>query len=164
VPLTAERFAPYGDIIAPEQAMKVRHINYGNTDRFHNLANLDLLKDGGKPLVSIFRSRPLPRPIPTSHAEAQQPAEQAPKKKKKKKAAPTGAAPTPPETPKAQAQLIPSIAAEWTPASSSATAISGADDSAGSTSRHRIGSVRRPRQTRRCSFGVHLHSDNAATG
>ena len=32
--------------------MKVRHINYGNTDRFHNLANLDLLKDGGKPLVS----------------------------------------------------------------------------------------------------------------
>ena len=64
MPLTAERFAPYGDVIAPEQAMKVRHINYGNTDRFHNLANLDLLKDGGKPLVSIFRSRPLPRPIP----------------------------------------------------------------------------------------------------
>ena len=39
VPLTAERFAPYGDVIAPEQAMEVRHINYGNTDRFHNLAN-----------------------------------------------------------------------------------------------------------------------------
>ena len=36
--------------------------------------------------------------------------------------------------------------------------------SAGSTSRHRIGSVRRPRPTRRCSFGVHLHPDNAATG
>jgi ureidoglycolate lyase len=52
VPLTAERFAPYGDVIAPEQAMEVRHINYGNTDRFHNLANLDLLKDGGNPLVS----------------------------------------------------------------------------------------------------------------
>jgi ureidoglycolate lyase len=51
VPLTAERFAPYGDVIAPEQAMKVRHINYGNTDH-HNLANLDLLKDGGNPLVS----------------------------------------------------------------------------------------------------------------
>jgi ureidoglycolate lyase len=63
VPLTAERFAPYGDVVAPEQAMEVRHINYGNTDRFHNLANLDLPKDGGKPLVSIFRSRPLPRPI-----------------------------------------------------------------------------------------------------
>jgi hypothetical protein len=41
--------------------------------------------------------------LTASHAEAQQPAEQAPKKKKKKKkAAPTGAAPTPPETPKAQ--------------------------------------------------------------
>jgi hypothetical protein len=40
----------------------------------------------------------------------------------------------------------------------------GADDSAGSTSRRRIGSVRRPRPTRRCSFGVHLHPDNAATG
>lgn len=55
MPLTVE-FAPYGDVIAPEQAMKVRHINYGNTDRFHNLANLNLLKDGGP--------RPLPRPIP----------------------------------------------------------------------------------------------------
>jgi ureidoglycolate hydrolase len=44
VPLTAERFAAYG----PEQAMEVRHINYGNTDRFHNLANLDLLKNGGR--------------------------------------------------------------------------------------------------------------------
>jgi hypothetical protein len=40
--------------------------------------------------------------LTASHAEAQQPAEQAPKKKKKKKAAPTGAAPNPPETPKAQ--------------------------------------------------------------
>ena len=38
--------------------------------------------------------------LTASHAEAQQPAEQAPKKKKKKKAAPTGAAPTPPEMPK----------------------------------------------------------------
>ncbi len=42
--------------------------------------------------------------LTASHAEAQQPAEQPPKKKKKKKkkAAPTGAAPSPSETPKAQ--------------------------------------------------------------
>jgi hypothetical protein len=40
--------------------------------------------------------------LTASNAEAQQPAEQAPKKKKKQKPAPTGTAPTPSEKPKAQ--------------------------------------------------------------
>ena len=54
-------------------------------------------------LVGLAASFAVPVAVLTaSNAEAQQPAEQAPKKKKKKKAAPTGAAPTPPETPKAQ--------------------------------------------------------------
>ena len=63
-PLTAKAFAPYGDVIGPEQAAEVRHINYGNTTRYHDLARLDLTGQAGKPLVSIFRSKPLPRPIP----------------------------------------------------------------------------------------------------
>jgi hypothetical protein len=52
-------------------------------------------------LVGLAASFAVPATVLTaSNAEAQQPAEQAPKKKKK--AAPTGAAPTPSETPKAQ--------------------------------------------------------------
>lgn len=62
-PLTAQAFAPYGDVIECAGAAEVRSINYGHTQRFHNLAALDLLAEGGTPLVSIFRSTPLPRPI-----------------------------------------------------------------------------------------------------
>ncbi len=62
-PLTIEAFAPYGDVLEIGSAREVRHINYGNTDRYHDIAALDLLAEGGQPLVSIFRSKPLPRPI-----------------------------------------------------------------------------------------------------
>lgn len=68
-PLTAKDFKPYGDVIEPVQAAEVRHINYGNTDRFHDLARLDITGQAGKPLVSIFRSKPLPRPIPVKVME-----------------------------------------------------------------------------------------------
>lgn len=62
-PLTAAAFAPYGDVIDCATATEVRDINYGQTQRFHDLAALDLTAESGKPLVSIFRSSPLPRPI-----------------------------------------------------------------------------------------------------
>lgn len=62
-PLTAAAFAPYGDVIEPAQAKENRNINYGNTIRFHDLAALDLNAGEGRPIVSIFRSTPLPRPI-----------------------------------------------------------------------------------------------------
>jgi ureidoglycolate lyase len=62
-PLSAAAFAPYGDVIDCAAAREIRHINYGNTQRFHDLARLDLNGDGGQPLASIFRSKPLPRPI-----------------------------------------------------------------------------------------------------
>ncbi len=63
-PLTAEAFAPYGEVIEVAQAKEQRLINYGNTVRFHDLAEIDLNTEGGRALVSIFRSRPLARPIP----------------------------------------------------------------------------------------------------
>jgi len=63
-PLTAAAFAPHGDVIECAGAAEERLINYGNTTRFHDLARLDLAAQGGKPLVSIFRSTPLPRPVP----------------------------------------------------------------------------------------------------
>ena len=62
-PLTAAAFAPYGDVIEAGQGAVQKIINYGNTIRFHDLARLDLTGDHGQPLVSIFRSTPLPRPI-----------------------------------------------------------------------------------------------------
>ena len=36
--LTAEAFAPYGDVIEVANAKEIRQINYGNTRRFHDLA------------------------------------------------------------------------------------------------------------------------------
>jgi ureidoglycolate lyase len=61
--LTAKGFAPFGDVIEAADTAEIRPINYGHTDRYHDLAALDVLAGGGKPIVSIFRSRPLPRPV-----------------------------------------------------------------------------------------------------
>jgi ureidoglycolate lyase len=69
VPLTAEAFAPFGDVIQCASTAERRQINYGHTERFHNLAALDVQKDAGIPLVSIFRSRPMERPIPVKVME-----------------------------------------------------------------------------------------------
>jgi ureidoglycolate lyase len=68
-PLTAAAFAPYGDVLECATAKELRNINYGNTQRFHDLAELDLNAQAGKPLVSIFRSKPLARPIPVKVME-----------------------------------------------------------------------------------------------
>ena len=62
-PLTAAAFAPYGDVIECASALEKRDINYGNTERFHDLAKLDLTAKEGRAIVSIFRSTPVPRPI-----------------------------------------------------------------------------------------------------
>jgi ureidoglycolate lyase len=59
--LTAERFAPFGDVIAADAARRHFPINGGNTERYHDLANLDA-GPSGKLIVSVFRgqSRELP--------------------------------------------------------------------------------------------------------
>ncbi len=62
-PLTAEAFALFGDVIEAGGARELRHINYGYTQRFHDLARLDVTQAGGMPLVSLFRSTPLARPV-----------------------------------------------------------------------------------------------------
>ena len=62
-PLTADAFAPFGEVIGAEAAREVRAINDGHTQRFHALATLDLAAQGGRPIVSIFRSTPLPAPL-----------------------------------------------------------------------------------------------------
>jgi ureidoglycolate lyase len=55
-PLTAEAFAPFGDVI--EARGEPRGINYGVTQRFHDLAKLDCVEQGGRAIVNIFRSQP----------------------------------------------------------------------------------------------------------
>ena len=55
-PLTARAFAPFGDVI--EARGDPLSINYGASLRFHDLANVDTGGEGGRPIVSIFRSTP----------------------------------------------------------------------------------------------------------
>ena len=59
-PLTAEAFAPYGDVISARDGVEQYPINYGATTRFNALAHVDVATDGGAPIISIFRSTPLP--------------------------------------------------------------------------------------------------------
>jgi ureidoglycolate lyase len=61
-PLTAEAFAPFGQVIDADPSRAIP-INYGQTTRFNDLARIDVAAQGGRPAVSLFRSKPLPSPI-----------------------------------------------------------------------------------------------------
>ncbi len=60
--LTREAFAPFGDVIETEGS---RHytINDGTTERFHDLARVDVAAEAGRPLINIFRAQPLEMPL-----------------------------------------------------------------------------------------------------
>ena len=60
--LTAATFKAFGDVIETEGAERIP-INQGTTERFHNLANVDVSDQEGQPLISIFRGQPRPQPI-----------------------------------------------------------------------------------------------------
>ncbi len=62
-PLMARAFAPFGDVIEATDDAVQKAINYGHTTRFHDLAELDLMSNGGRAGVSIFRSTPLAQPV-----------------------------------------------------------------------------------------------------
>jgi ureidoglycolate lyase len=55
-PLTAEAFLPYGDVIEVSDSNEVIQINYGKTERHHDLAKIDVADGGGTAIISIFRS------------------------------------------------------------------------------------------------------------
>lgn len=61
--LTRQAFAAYGDVI--EVASDVPHftINQGFTERYNNLAEVDVLRNQGHAQISLFRSSPLPTPV-----------------------------------------------------------------------------------------------------
>jgi ureidoglycolate lyase len=62
-PLTSDAFSAFGDVIEASDKAKSFEINDGFTQRFHDLAHVDVSDDGGHPLINIFRSTPLPQPI-----------------------------------------------------------------------------------------------------
>ena len=59
IPLTAEAFAPFGDVIEASDRARQMPINYGHGTRFHDLAAIDVGDGGGRAIVSIFRAKPL---------------------------------------------------------------------------------------------------------
>ena len=63
IPLTAEAFAPFGDVIEVSDRARRMPINYGHGTRFHDLAGIDVSAGGGHAIVSIFRAKPLEPPI-----------------------------------------------------------------------------------------------------
>jgi ureidoglycolate lyase len=61
LPLTAEAFVPFGDVIEVSDRAAATPINYGWTTRYGDLAEVDV--GDGRVSVSIFRSRPIDPPI-----------------------------------------------------------------------------------------------------
>lgn len=62
-PLTAEAFAPFGDLV--EVGGKPIMINEGTTERYHRLSDVTLGEDSGEAMgiINIFRAQPRPMPM-----------------------------------------------------------------------------------------------------
>ncbi|HRL21472.1 ureidoglycolate lyase [Alcaligenes sp. SDU_A2] len=66
--LTAQAFAPFGDVIQASEAVNHFTINDGNTERYHDLANIEPGPDG-QVIVSIFRGQPRSLPFQVTMME-----------------------------------------------------------------------------------------------
>jgi ureidoglycolate lyase len=62
-PLTAQAFAPFGEVIEASDRAEQIPINYSSTTRFDDLARIDVADGGGHAIVSLFRSQPLDPPV-----------------------------------------------------------------------------------------------------
>jgi ureidoglycolate lyase len=62
MPLTAEAFAPYGQVITMANAQHYS-INAGMTERYHDLARVELAGAQARPLISLFRGQPYALPL-----------------------------------------------------------------------------------------------------
>ncbi|MBB3966816.1 ureidoglycolate lyase [Rhizobium metallidurans] len=56
-PLTKAAFAPFGEVIEADPAT-MRYINNGTTERFHALAAADVVGEGGRVIINLFRGQP----------------------------------------------------------------------------------------------------------
>ena len=62
-PLTKAAFSAFGDVIAADDLANNFAINDGFTQRYHDLATVDVNDNNGHTLINIFRSTPLAQPI-----------------------------------------------------------------------------------------------------
>lgn len=62
-PLHAESFAAFGEVIEASSGAVHYGINEGYAERFHDLARLDTGREGGHPMVSLFRAQPRLLPL-----------------------------------------------------------------------------------------------------
>lgn len=67
-PLTVEGFAPYGEVIEPRPET-MRHINSGTTERYHALATAEIVGEGARVILNIFRGEPRRFPYPVGMME-----------------------------------------------------------------------------------------------
>ncbi|MEC7121181.1 MAG: ureidoglycolate lyase [Pseudomonadota bacterium] len=61
--LTAAAFAPYGQVIEVSDAVRHFSINQGQTERYHDLAQVDTETADGRAGISIFRAKPQVHPV-----------------------------------------------------------------------------------------------------
>jgi ureidoglycolate lyase len=61
-PLIKEAFAPFGQVLATEGAHHFP-INNGMTERYHDLANVEIGGENGRTMISIFHGRPYELPL-----------------------------------------------------------------------------------------------------
>ena len=66
--LSADAFAPFGQVLSAASAARQFTINGGNTERFHDLAELSADADG-RLIVSLFRGQPRALPFAVSMLE-----------------------------------------------------------------------------------------------
>lgn len=62
-PLTKEAFSRFGDVIEANNDAQNFTINDGFTQRYHDLAKVDVNDNNGHSMINIFRSTPLVQPI-----------------------------------------------------------------------------------------------------
>lgn len=62
-PLSQESFAPFGQVIVADDTANHYPINAGMTERFHDLARIELGGVHPRPLLSIFRGKPYRLPL-----------------------------------------------------------------------------------------------------
>lgn len=67
-PLTAEAFAPFGDVIDARNAASFP-INAGRTQRHHDLAKVETLGENAHTLINIFVSQPITLPLELTFLE-----------------------------------------------------------------------------------------------
>ncbi len=66
--LSTDAFAPFGQVLSAASAARQFTINGGNTERFHDLAELSAGSDG-RLIVSLFRGQPRALPFAVSMLE-----------------------------------------------------------------------------------------------